>query len=170
MKTTIGILYIATGRYICFFKDFYESMEKHFITNIKKEYFVFTDSNEFVYCNEENVRKIYQKNLSWPDNTLKRFDIFLKSSNLYDNVDYLFFFNANLEVKQDIDENFLPEDDELLVCQHLGYFDVDNTDFPYERNSLSKAYIPFGKGRYYIAGGLNGGKTSLFIKALKNMF
>ena len=40
----IAILYIATGRYITFWNDFFKSAEKYFITQATKHYFVFTDS------------------------------------------------------------------------------------------------------------------------------
>ena len=39
----IGILYIATGRYITFWEEFFKSAEKYFITEATKHYFVFTD-------------------------------------------------------------------------------------------------------------------------------
>ena len=39
----VAILYVATGRYICFFDDFYASMEKNFLPGVPKTYFVWTD-------------------------------------------------------------------------------------------------------------------------------
>ncbi|MFR6034556.1 MAG: hypothetical protein ACLUKN_16135 [Bacilli bacterium] len=43
MKT--AVLYIATGRYLTFWKDFFESSERYFLRGIHKSYFVFTDSS-----------------------------------------------------------------------------------------------------------------------------
>ena len=40
----IGILYIGIGRYICFWKDFYDSCEKFLIPEAEKHYYVFTDN------------------------------------------------------------------------------------------------------------------------------
>ena len=40
----IGILFIATGRYICFWKDFYKACEKYLLKNHEKTYFLFTDA------------------------------------------------------------------------------------------------------------------------------
>ncbi len=37
----IGILYIATGKYVPFFDDFYLSCEEHFIPNSEKHYYIF---------------------------------------------------------------------------------------------------------------------------------
>lgn len=165
----IGILYIATGRYITFFRGFYESMERFFISSCEKEYYVFTDAVKFDYSDSEKVKVIYQENLGWPDNTLKRFEIFNKSRDKYSDVDYLFFFNANLKVVKDIDTSFLPQDDALLVCQHPGNFDKRPEQFPYDRNEKSTAYIPYGEGKHYVAGGLNGAKTNVFLKVMSDL-
>ena len=36
MKKSIGVLYICTGPYVLFWKDFFESFEKNFLPNIEK--------------------------------------------------------------------------------------------------------------------------------------
>ena len=77
----IGILYICTGKYDIFWKDFYLSAERYFMQDQSFiiEYYVFTDSPK-LYDEENNkhIHRIKQKNLGWPDNTLKRFHIFLR--------------------------------------------------------------------------------------------
>lgn len=45
MNKSIGILYICTGPYILFWKDFYESFEEKFLPSYQKKYFVFTDAD-----------------------------------------------------------------------------------------------------------------------------
>ena len=40
----IAILYICTGKYVVFWKDFYQSFEKKFLKKSEVEYFVFTDA------------------------------------------------------------------------------------------------------------------------------
>jgi hypothetical protein len=73
----IGILYICTGKYNILWKDFYLSAEQYLLRNSEVHYFVFTDADD-IFDEDHNPRihKIYQKNLGWPDNTLKRFHIF----------------------------------------------------------------------------------------------
>lgn len=172
MKTKIGILYICTGKYSIFWKDFYLSMEKNFIEDSEKHYFVFTDNEniEFEFENK-NIHKIYQKNLGWPDNTLKRFHVFLSKEEEISNMDYLFFFNANLLVKETITkEEFLPTGSyNLLATIHPGFYDKPRQKFTYETNNKSCAYIASEKGEKYFAGGLNGGKAIDFIVAMKQM-
>ena len=61
--------------------------------------------------------------------------------------DYIVFFNANTKfIRHITSEEFLPHDEEKFIgLLHFTYINKSNTIFPYERNSLSKAYIPIGK-------------------------
>lgn len=166
----IGILYICTGKYDIFWKDFYLSCEKYFIKNYEKEYFVFTDAKKiYGEVEDKNIHKIYQEQLPWPLGTLLRFHIFNKHKNLYDNVDYLIFMNANLLFIDKIDDSILPIKEKLFFVQHPGYSNKKNLKFPYDRNKKSTAFIPYFKGKYYIAGGLNGGKTIDFLNMSKQL-
>jgi len=172
MSKKIGILYICTGNYVLFWKEFYESMERHFIADSEKHYFVFTDSPEVDYEHTNpRIHRIYQENLGWPDNTLMRFHMFLKAEQELSTMDYLFFFNANLLILEDIAAgDFLPNDTQKLVaCLSPGFYNKMPEYVPYDRNPASTAYIPKGQGRYYFAGGLNGGIATDFIVAIKAM-
>lgn len=51
----IGIVYMATGYYCCFWKEFYTSCEAFFCVDAKKGYEVFTDSAELLNTNIPNV-------------------------------------------------------------------------------------------------------------------
>ena len=170
-KNKVGILYICTGKYDVFWEEFYKSCEKYFLPNSEKYYFVFTDSNHlYDEENNKNIKKYYQENLGWPDNTLKRFHMFLTQEKEIEKMDYIFFLNANCEFKERItEEEFLPEKENLLFVQHPGYWDKKNDKFPYDRNELCTAYIPKGEGNVYICGGVNGGKTKYFIKLMKEL-
>lgn len=168
----IGILYICTGKYSIFWKDFYLSMEEKFISNAEKHYFVFTDNSEIDFEKDNpNIHRIYQENLGWPGNTLMRFDIFLKIEKELINMDYLFFFNANLLIEKEITEiEFIPTNNyNLLATVHPGFYNKSRDKFTYEINKNSSAYIPKNQGAYYFAGGLNGGKTLPFIEAMREM-
>ena len=79
----ISILYICTGKYSMFWRDFYESTQKYFLPNSNYElhYFVFTDELSLPYEDKPYVNKIYQVALEWPYITLLRFEIFKKCFN-----------------------------------------------------------------------------------------
>lgn len=40
----VAVLYICTGKYDVFWKDFYISYEKYFLPDCEKHYYVFTDA------------------------------------------------------------------------------------------------------------------------------
>lgn len=171
-KKTIGILYICTGKYTIFWRDFYVSIEKYFLPDCEKKYFVFTDSLEIDFEKEnKNIYRFHQEDLGWPNNTLKRFHIFLDKKNIIEQVDYLIFCNANLLIQETINsEDFLPQGNEkLFAVQHPGFFNKQRNKFTYETNKNSTACIAKNEGDIYVAGGLNGGETSSFISAMKEM-
>lgn len=172
----IGILYICTGKYDIFWKDFYLSAEHYLFTedsNVKREYYVFTDSKS-LFGEEENkhIHRIYQKNLGWPDNTLKRFHIFLSiKEQIIQETDYIFFCNANLIFKQSINNEILPpaNGNGLVGTLHPGFFNKPTVEYTYERSPRSTAYIAKGEGKHYYAGGFSGGRTKEYIKLCETL-
>lgn len=159
----IGILYICTGNYSIFWDEFFYSCEKFFLPEVEKKYYVFTDAKHICGENLSHINKVYQENLGWPDNTLMRFQMFNSISDRLTETDYLFFFNANILFVRPIDQSFLPVKENLAVVIHPGFKDNHINEFPYERNPQSLAYIPFGKGKIYVQGALNGGKTTYYL-------
>ncbi len=166
----IGILYICTGKYSMFWKDFFLKAEENFLPGIHKEYFVFTDAKHLYSGKIPRIHKKYQEKLGWPFDTLKRFEMFLKVESELEKFDYLFFFNANMRVVEIVDETFLPSDEEgLLAVKHTWLDDTDPTDFPIETNPQSTAYIAPGTANYYLMGGLNGGTSRCYLKLIKDI-
>ena len=50
----VAVLYIALGRYVSFWKGFYESCEKY-LGACEKEYFILTNNDVFDYSDAKNV-------------------------------------------------------------------------------------------------------------------
>lgn len=166
---TIGVLYICTGRYVFFWESFYRSTEHYFFQgdSYNREYFVFTDAPS-VYGEENvHVHRISQENLGWPNNTLKRFEMFLRIRKQLENeTDYLFFFNANMEFIAPVGEEILPAigGNGLVGALHSWLEGQYKWNLPYERRRSSSAYIPYWKGKYYFQGSMFGGATMLFLR------
>jgi hypothetical protein len=163
----VAVLYIATRRYTVFWKELYQSAEKFFLPHYNKDYFVFTDNEHIDFEENHNILKVFQNKLGWPYDTLMRFDIFLKQENLLKSYDYIFFLNANLLFVDEVNEEILPENEiyqGLTVCLHPGFYKKEPDNFTYDRNPLSQTCIPFGQGKYYVAGGFNGGKAKDFLE------
>ncbi|MCJ8161074.1 family 6 glucosyltransferase [Acinetobacter zhairhuonensis] len=164
----VAILYIATGRYTIFWDYFYNSAEKNLLPDCQKHYFVFTDNQEFLSLREtEKVSYIEQEKLGWPYDTLMRFDIFLKIEDLLKKFDYIYFFNANTEILAPIyAKELLPlkPDKKLVFAIQPHAFHKKRNKFTYDRNPQSRAYIPYGQGRYYFTGALNGGCSETYLE------
>lgn len=160
----IAILYLSTGRYIVFWDDFYKSMEKNFLPNYPKHYFIFTDNETIQF--PKNVTKIQIPNLKFPEISLRRWELFLGLSETLKQFKYTYFLNGNAEVIRPVHEEILPTpEQELMVAWHPAYYKHrDINKFPYDRNIKSTAYIPYGTGVAYVQGGFNGGLTKAFLK------
>lgn len=165
----IGILYIATGRYITFWHNFYKSVEKYILPEYEKHYFVFTDSKDKIIGEDKNVTKIFQEKLGWPYDTLMRFDIFLKAEKELEKMNYIYFFNANIEVIKPIGEEILPKKEGLMAVRHPLQYNRSREEFSYETDPKSLAYIPPHQGKYYFMGGLNGGKTKEYLQLVRTL-
>lgn len=159
----IAILYIATGRYIVFWEDFYKNAKENLLQKCNVHYFLFTDNDEITAPLDVTIIK--KPFYPWPEETLRRFETFLSISEELEKYDYIYFFNANLMIVSPINEDILPDDkDELVVCLHPGYCYCSPPHFPYERRKNCTAYIAQNEGEHYACGGLNGGRAKDFIE------
>lgn len=167
----IAILYICTGVYRKFWPGFYESFEENFLKNTTKEYFVFTDAKNLEFSNNPRVHIYPRKSKGWPDDTLFRFDMFWDTKDDWKDFDYAVFVNSNFRcVTKVTEEEFLPTGlKKLVVAPHAASFDWNPDKMDYCRDERSLAYIPFGTGKYYIMGGLNGGQTDAYLCMIETL-
>lgn len=167
----VGVLYICTGKYSVFWKEFYMSMEQYFLVGKEKEYFVFTNATNIYEENKVNVHKIFQEPRNWPYNTLLRFEIFLKAEQEIALFDYIFFFNANyICCKNILWDDIIPKGKEkLTVARHPGFSNYKYIYLPFERNKASTAYIPYNQKGIYYMGCLNGGETKAYLELIHTL-
>jgi len=57
----------------------------------------------------------------------------------------------------------------LLFVKHSFFYNKSNKRFPYERNMNSTAGIPIGHGKYYVCGGINGGKAKDYLQMCEEL-
>ena len=175
----IAVLYICTGSYNKFFNGFYQSCEQYFLKGkADKEYFVWTDDNSIAE-GKGNVHVIHKECAGFPADSLFRFEYFLQAENALRHFDYIYFFNANAEIKQVVGEELLP--DETGLAMGLWYSQEKPWWSPwrlfnlpafycYERNKKSLAYIPpFGKDYKEFMGGINGGRTNEYLQMVRTL-
>lgn len=166
----VAVLYIGIGQYINFWHDFYSSMERYFLPNSTKDYYIFTDAHNIDFQDNKNVNKIFQENLGWPGNTLYRFKMFSSIADELLAYDYVFFMNANIVCLQNIlEDELLGTGEDLIVVQHPGFFHAQAYQFPYERRRKSLAFIPYTQGEIYAFGAINGGKSQAYIKMVMEL-
>ena len=166
----IGVLFICTGKYSQFFREFYFSSEKFFLPDFTKTYYVWTDDSSLERIGERIVL-LYKKCEGFPLDSLFRFDMFVQASELLKREDYLFFFNSNAEFRSTVGPEFLPDDSGLIAALWPGKRLRQNPMFyPYERNKGSLAYIPpFDPPYHYYMGGLNGGVTDEYLNMSRQL-
>ena len=159
----VAIIYVCTGSYKVFWKDFYCSAEKYFLPDIEKSYFIFTESDELLQMNLKRVYTYYQKKIGWPFDTLLRFDFITRIQDILESYDSIYFCNANLLFLDRFSENVIDVQKMFfLTCMPEN---IKSEGFPLERNPKSKAYVPFEKKcLHYVQGGFFGGPSSEFLK------
>lgn len=166
----VAVLYICTGRYNQFFKGFYTSAEKYLLNNYEKHYFVWTDDRK-IANGLNNVTILDKRCEGFPADSLFRFEMFLQAESLLAEYDYIYFFNANAEIRHPIGEDILPDESGLAMGIWPGKREKQHPMFyPYERNKKSLAYVkPFGKDYVYYMGGLNGGKANVYLQMVRTL-
>ncbi len=154
-SANVGLLVMATGRYIHFVPPLIESSEKYFCNNHHVTYFIFTDNP---FPASDNVVVIYQGRLGWPFDTMMRFHAYYKQKDLLEKQDYLFACDADMLFVDSVGDEILSN---LVSTQHPGFVGHRGS---YETNPLSKACIYDNEGEQYFAGGFYGGSSKEFLK------
>lgn len=176
-STSVGLLYLCTGKYEMFFDQFFNSFNKHFLPGAKKKYFVFTDSKRLPqkYAHIVNIYFFEIEHLGWPLGTLLRNECFNKHFDSFQGVDYLFFCNANLVCNKNIflDDLGLVSGVDLCGVQHPGYFQKSRKEFPLEQKIKCNAYFSLeeiSKSNNYFQGCFYGGKKEPFYELVKTIY
>lgn len=120
----------------------------------------------------------FTEGAEWPIPTLMRYHLFLQQEEKLKEFDYIFYCDVDMKFVNVVGDEILGSG--LTAALHPMYA-FDKTMWPpYEPNKESKAYIPRpgqviddgGRPRFmpmYFAGGLQGGKSDEYIKAMKIM-
>jgi histo-blood group ABO system transferase len=160
----VGLLIMATGKYIQFVEPLIHSANKHFCTDHSVTYFVFTDGTlpeNFVQKN--NVVLIEQKRLGWPHDTLLRCQAYNNAKNHFTHMDYIFACDADMLFADTVGSEILSA---RVATQHPGFVGHRGT---YETQSHSTACVQAHEGSHYFAGGFYGGSTTEFLRMTDTM-
>jgi histo-blood group ABO system transferase len=154
----VGLVVIATNKYIRFAQPLYESMKKYLLNEpgIERKMFLLTNQPDF-FRGPVYIRKVHEP---WPYITLRRYEMFLKHSNYFHDMDYLFYCDADMLFVNRVGREILGE---TVATIHPTYWNASRDEFPYETNPASTAYIAPGQGTRYFFGSFQGGRTSAFL-------
>ena len=166
----IGILFTVTGDYTDFFDQFFESIQKYFLPECSKTYFLFTDLKPRIFPSEINIIKI--ENLGFPNDTLMRYRRYASAEKLIKKkkIDALYHLDVDMHILNQVGPEILPQKNRPLIA--TTHPDVNRNNFKenVETNPSSTAFID-AKEKFatYVAGGFQGGLTNAYLKACKTM-
>jgi len=154
----ICILTIATNKYLQFVEKLYNDIEQNFLNGHEITCLLYTDHEVET---SDNVKVHYIDHEPWPMPTLKRYNYFMKERDFILKHDYCFYFDADMRIDSPVGEEVLGD---LVATKHPYQSFHSIHDMSYDRNPQSLAYVPYGEGLTYYAGGFNGGKTTKFLE------
>ena len=179
---TIGLMTMATGRYIELLDALLDSARRYFFSGAPVTTFVFTDAPQVA----AGATLLPIEHEPWPMVTLKRFHYFTRYAQALSAMDYLFYIDADMRFVAPCAEEILPSAGEGLVAvQHpdfyrghrgIGsrFFDalsggrwssrpLPHRTLPFERDPRSRACIPDERHRVYYYGAFNGGESAAYL-------
>lgn len=157
----IGILLISTGQYKQFVKSLVESLDKHFLKTRKLVIYLFTDDRLcFFDYDRINFVQTFIPSYKFPLASLYRYKIFAAKSEYY--TSHLFYFDVDMKVVADIGEEFLGD---IVAVRHPGFDKVGGGSW--ETRPQSGCFTTNRKS--YYAGGVQGGETDTYYKAMQQM-
>jgi histo-blood group ABO system transferase len=158
----IGLLIIATNKYIQFIQPLIESADKFFLPNQEVSYFIFTNKDIEIFSNR-NIVKIQVEHREWPWMTLGRYKIFSDNSDVLSEMDYLFYCDADMRFVDFVGSEILSE---RVATQHPGYYGRRGTP---ETRPESLACVRESEEMQYFAGGFNGGLSEEYLKMSRHI-
>uniref|UniRef100_H2M2R9 Globoside alpha-1,3-N-acetylgalactosaminyltransferase 1-like n=1 Tax=Oryzias latipes TaxID=8090 RepID=H2M2R9_ORYLA len=158
----VGVMIFAVGKYTGFLKGFLETGEKHFLTDFRVTYYIFTDNEKEVPAialgkgrkitvlpvpSAKRWQEVVFGRMKWATITIDK--------QIRNEADYLFLMDVDSLFHNRIGaESF----SRLSAVLHRGYYkNTERANFPYERHPESRAYIPVGEGDYYYTAAVLGG-------------
>lgn len=158
----IGLLIIATNKYVRFLNPLIESADKWFLPNQDVTYFIFTNQDIKINTNRKYVTSNVQHK-EWPWMTLGRYDIFKNNNTLFNDMDYLFYSDVDMKFIDVVGDEILSD---IVATQHPYYYNRRGTP---ETNTVSTACVHPHEQMQYFAGGFNGGTKKNYLDMCKTI-
>jgi hypothetical protein len=160
-----------------FAKPMIDGAKQFFLPGHDVDYFLWSDMPE--QMTKEIGGKLFPtESVPWPMATLMRYHLFLQQEDVLKDYDYIFYSDVDMKFVNVVGDEILGKG--LTAALHPGYATKKEFWPPYEPNKQSSSYInrpgmlinDDGKPRFmpmYFAGGLQGGVTKEWFKAMRDM-
>ncbi len=167
----IAVVCICLNKnYWQFLSPMIESARKFLLKGNEVDFIVWSDMPQDYPV---DAKVIPTEPFEWPLPTLYRYHLFLREEKLLETYDYIYYVDADMKFVSRVGDEIIGN---LVGAQHPMYAIRRDYIPPYEPNPKSTSFIPrvgrvVGK-RFeplYFAGGFQGGRSDIFIKAMKEM-
>jgi len=159
----VGVMIQATNKkYFDLGWDLTQSVDRFFLPNHNVSVFLFTDQSvtpaHYKQLKRISLNVKYAEAQKWPFSTLLRFRLMTEILAELEQFDYLFWLDADTLVTQPVYDDIFAK---YVAVEHPHYMRVntDSSDYPYERNPESTAYVSFAEEPWwYVCGAFWGGE------------
>jgi histo-blood group ABO system transferase len=159
----LGVIIIATGKYISFVDELVKSVQEFIGFKGEITFFLFTDKENMSQDLKFNVKKIEYNYTKWPMPTLMRYKGILGAKSILQDQNYLLYLDVDMKINSSCADLF---ESEIFAVRHPRH--KISQKLPFEKNYLSSAYIGQSSYRMYVCGGIQGGKSKRFLEAVED--
>ena len=140
----VAITFWGTQSYLDYLPEWYDRLEKYFLPDTEKKYFVFTDGE--LEGTPDNISVVKIPHYGFPETFHKTFEEILKIKNLVSDYDWLVSVDADLYAQEKIYlSDFFDEDKKYFgvhhPCHFVGFPPHNQKPAAYDTNPLSNACI-----------------------------
>lgn len=163
----VSVLLISTNRYKEFVQPLLDGINKYFLPNQQVDVNLFTD--EIQVLNSTSRVFVHQHiipSYKFPEATLFRFKIFHEYREFLSNYDFLLYMDVDMRIENVISEDIFQGD--LVAVIHPGFYASGGWGSN-GVHELSTAFVPKEDRQNYVAGGVQGGESSYYLKACEEL-
>lgn len=166
----IGIVILATNSYFILGLRFIKKFTHHYMGSSDIRFHFFSDCDPHPYLSDtdsEMVEHHHTSHNSWVEGVGSKFLNIISLESL--DLDYLFYFDADTNIQHDFKEDWFVGD--LVGYEHFGNNDWMKDVKGFERNPISKCYVPFDTElpQMYYGSCLFGGRKDMILEMCKKM-
>ena len=140
----VAVTFWGTESYAEYLSEWYARLEKYFLPDMEKQYFVFTDAE--LDNTPDNITLIEIPHYGFPETFHKTFEEILKIEKLVSDYDWLVSVDADLYTQEKIDYNEFFDDSKKYFgvhhpCHFIGMTPHNKSPGSFDRNPRSNAYV-----------------------------